>query len=122
MLVYNKKVPRHFYRISIVTRVLPSGDSEIRGPIVRTAKTNTILNGPRRNSSQLKIYIMALTKQIRKGAKVKVTSSFIGEHKHRKGEESLNITSNNLLIRLNKTQETRVLSVFITTAATSESV
>ena len=37
---------RHFWRIAIVTRVLPSRDSEIRGPIVRITKTNKILNRP----------------------------------------------------------------------------
>ena len=37
---------RHFWRIVIVTWVLPSRDSEIRGPIVRIAKTNTILKRP----------------------------------------------------------------------------
>ena len=42
-------------------------------------------------------------------------------------EESLNITSINLLIRFNKTREifpsvTRVLSILLTTAATSASV
>ena len=30
----------------MVTRVLPSGDSEIRGAIVRIAKTNKILKRP----------------------------------------------------------------------------
>ena len=43
VLVYDEKVPRHLWRIAIVTGALPSGDSEIRGPIVRIAKTNTIL-------------------------------------------------------------------------------
>ena len=46
MLVFYGKVPRHFRRISIVTLVLPSTDSEIRGAIVRIAKTNTILKRP----------------------------------------------------------------------------
>ena len=46
VLVFYEKVPRHFWRISIVTRVLPSRDSEIRGAIVRIAKTNTILKRP----------------------------------------------------------------------------
>ena len=34
--------PRQFWRIAIVTRVLPSRDSEIKRAIVRIAKTNTI--------------------------------------------------------------------------------
>ena len=46
MLVFNKKVPRHFWRIAIVTHVLPLRDSEIRGAIVRIAKTNAILKRP----------------------------------------------------------------------------
>ena len=42
-------------------------------------------------------------------------------------EESLNITNINLLVRFNKTREifpsvTRVLSIFLTTAATSASI
>ena len=44
-LVFYEKVPRHFWRIAI-TRVLPSRDSEIRGAIVRLAKTNTIHKRP----------------------------------------------------------------------------
>ena len=39
-------MPKHFWRIAIVTRVLPSRDSEIRGAIVRITKTNTILKRP----------------------------------------------------------------------------
>ena len=39
-------VPRHFWRIAIVTGVLPRRDSEIRGAIVRMARTNTILKRP----------------------------------------------------------------------------
>ena len=34
-----KRCPDNFWRISIVTRVLPSIDSEISGAIVRIAKT-----------------------------------------------------------------------------------
>ena len=46
LLVFYEKVLRHFWRIAVVTRVLPSRDSEIRGPIVRIAKTNTIFKRP----------------------------------------------------------------------------
>ena len=46
VLVFYEKVLRHFWRIAIVTRVLPSRDSEIRGAIVRITKTNTILKRP----------------------------------------------------------------------------
>ena len=43
MLVYDEKVPRNFWRITIVTGVLSSRDSEIKGAIVRIKKTNAIL-------------------------------------------------------------------------------
>ena len=46
MLVFHEKLSRHFWRIAIVTRVLPSRDSEIREAIVRIAKTSTILKCP----------------------------------------------------------------------------
>ena len=46
VLVYDEMVPRHFWTVAIVTEVLPSRDSEIRGAIVRMAKTNTILKRP----------------------------------------------------------------------------
>ena len=36
-------MPRHFWRIVIVTGVLPRRDFEIKGAIVRIAKTNVIL-------------------------------------------------------------------------------
>ena len=42
-LVYDKKGPRHFWRIAVVTGVLTSRDFEIKGEIVRIAKTNAIL-------------------------------------------------------------------------------
>ena len=44
--VYNAKVPRHFWKIAIVTGVLPSRDSEIKGAILRIKKTNAILKRP----------------------------------------------------------------------------
>ena len=46
VLVFYDKVPRHFWRIAIVMRVLPSTDSEIREALMRIAKTNTILKRP----------------------------------------------------------------------------
>ena len=46
IIVFYEKVPRHFWRIAIVTRVLPSRDSEIRGATVRIAKTNKIFKRP----------------------------------------------------------------------------
>ena len=42
-IVLVEKVPRYFWRIVIVMRLLRSRDSEIRGAIVRITKTNTIL-------------------------------------------------------------------------------
>ena len=39
-------MPTYFWRIVIVTQVLPSRDSETREVVVRIAKTNTILKGP----------------------------------------------------------------------------
>ena len=46
MLVYDEKVPIDLWRIVIVPGVLLSRDSEIRGAIVRIAKTNTNLERP----------------------------------------------------------------------------
>ena len=46
VLVFYEKVPKHFWRIAIVMRVLPIRDSEVKGAIVRIAKTNTILKLP----------------------------------------------------------------------------
>ena len=46
VLIFYEKVLRNFWRIAIVTQVLPCGDSEIREAIVRIAKTNTILKHP----------------------------------------------------------------------------
>ena len=44
VLVIYEKVPSHFWRIVIVTRVLTSRYSEIREATVRITKTNTISN------------------------------------------------------------------------------
>ena len=46
VLVFYENVPRYFWRIAIVTRLLPGRDSEIRGAIVRIANTNAILKCP----------------------------------------------------------------------------
>ena len=53
MLVYEEKVPRHFWRNAILTGVSLSRDSEIRGAIVETGKTNIII--------KLSIYILLTT-------------------------------------------------------------
>ena len=42
VLVFYEKAPGHFWRISIITQVLPRRDSEIRGAIARIAKTKTL--------------------------------------------------------------------------------
>ena len=41
---YFEKVPRHYWRIEIVTGVLSGSDSERKGATKRIAKTNRILN------------------------------------------------------------------------------
>ena len=46
VLAFYEKVPRRFWRIAIVPRVLPCRDSEIGGAIVRIAKINSILMRP----------------------------------------------------------------------------
>ena len=43
MLVYEDVVSRYFWRIAIITAVLPNRNSKIKRAIVRIAKTNTIL-------------------------------------------------------------------------------
>ena len=43
MLVYDEKVTRHFWRIAIVTGVLPSRDSETKRSDSRIEKTNATL-------------------------------------------------------------------------------
>ena len=53
MLVFYEKVPRHFWRIAIVTWVLPRRDSEIWGANLRIAKTNTI---PKRSVITLRVW------------------------------------------------------------------
>ena len=42
VLVIYEKMPRHFWMIAIITRVLPSSDFEKGEEIVRIAKTNRI--------------------------------------------------------------------------------
>ena len=65
MLAFYEKMPRHFWRIAIVTRVLPTRDFEIRGPIVRITKANTILKRPVNQLFAVENIYMILTKQIR---------------------------------------------------------
>ena len=46
LLDYDQKVLRHFWKIAIVTGVLPSRDSDIKGAIMRIKKTNAVLKRP----------------------------------------------------------------------------
>ena len=69
VLVYDQKVPRHFSRIAIVTGVLPSRDSEIRGAIVKLAKIKTILKRPINKLFTVKNTHHDTNQQIRKGNK-----------------------------------------------------
>ena len=46
MLIHDEEVPRHIWRIAIVTGALPSRDSEIRRAILRIVKTNRIIKHP----------------------------------------------------------------------------
>ena len=46
VLVFKEKVRKHFWRIAVVTRILPSRKSEIREVVVGVARTNTILKRP----------------------------------------------------------------------------
>ena len=46
VLVYLEMVPKHFWRIAIVTEILSSRDSEMRGATVRMTKTNMNLKRP----------------------------------------------------------------------------
>ena len=46
VLVFKEKVRKHFWRIAVVTRILPSRNSEIREVVVGVARTNTILKRP----------------------------------------------------------------------------
>ena len=111
VLVFYERLPRDFWRIAIVTWLLPSRDSEVRGAIVGIAKINTIPKRPVKNSSQLKMHFLTLAKQIRQGNK----------------SLEFDITNIKPLIRFNKTQEmfpsvTPVFSILLTTRATSASV
>ena len=65
MIVYDEKVPIDLWRNAIVPGVLLSRDSEIRGAIVRIAKTNTNLERLVIKLFTAEINIMILTKQIR---------------------------------------------------------
>ena len=74
VLVYDKKVPIHFWRIAVVTGILPSRDFEIRWAVVRIAKTNTTI---KRLVNKLFIVgnIYRDSDKTEKGTKVKKRSS-----------------------------------------------
>ena len=119
MLVYDEKVPKRFWRIAIVTGVLPSRDSEIRGAIVWIVKTNANLKHPVNILFTIKnIYDTNQTDKVRE-PKLRWEAAIFGEHDYGEGEESFNITNNNLLIKFNKTKEifpsvAWVLSILLT--------
>ena len=120
-----EKVPRRFCKIAIVTGVLPSRDSEIKGAIVRTEKTNAILKRPVNKLSPIK-YTYHDNNQTDKAREQKLRSEAAVNWENIGREESLNITNTNILSRFNKTGETftsitRVLSILLTAAATSAS-
>ena len=69
MLVYDEKVPIHFWRIAIVTGVLSSRDSEMARGIVRIANTNAILKHSVNKLFTFENACQTPTKQIRQGKK-----------------------------------------------------
>ena len=75
MPVIYEKVLRHVWRIAIVTGVLPSRDSEIRGAIVRIAETNTILKRPVNNLFTVE-NIYHDTNQTDKASHIEIASPF----------------------------------------------
>ena len=84
VLVYDEKVPIHFWRIAIVTGVLPSRDSEIRGAIVRIAKTNTILKRPLNKLLALEnTYNDTNQTDEARGQKLRREAAVIGEQKRK---------------------------------------
>ena len=95
---------------------------------MRIAKTNANLKLPvnKRVTVENTYHDTNQTDKTRE-QKLRREAAIIGEHDHWEGEESLNITNNNLLIKFTKTQEifpsvTWVLNILLTTVATSESV
>ena len=113
VLVYDEKVLRQFWRIAIVTGVLPSKNSERKGAMVRIKKTNAIHKRPV-NKLFLIDYTYQDTNQTdSREQKLRLEAALIGEL--------------NLLIRFSKTREIfpsviRVLSILLITAATSASI
>ena len=108
--------------------VLTNRDSEIRGAIVTIAKINTILKRPvyKLFTVENTYHVTTQTDKERE-QKSRREAVVLGEHEYWDGEESLNITNDDLLNRFTKTQEifpsvTRVLTIHLTTVATSESV
>ena len=142
MLVYDEKVPWHFWKIAIVIGILPSRDSEIRRAIVRIAKTNTILkrlinklfiveNAYHGTNQTDKAREQKLRREARSSRncwtkkKIWMLTAWIMGGEGAFQHFTFNII--NILIRFNKAWElfpsvTRVLSNLLTTAATTASV
>ena len=107
-------------------RVLTSRDSEIKGAIAISAKTNAILKRPVNKLLPIE-HTYHDTIQTDKAREQKLRWEAAVNCGNIEWEESLKITNINLLIRFNKTRQifpsvTLVLSILLTTAATSASV
>ena len=76
MLVIYEKVRKDFWRIAIVTRVLPIKDSKIRGAILRIANTNAIPKRPLNNLFAV-ANIYYDTNQTDKASHTEITSPFL---------------------------------------------
>ena len=97
-----------------LTEVLPSKDSDIRGAIVRIAKTNTILKRPVNKLLSIEnTYQDTNHAGTAREQKLMQKAAVVGELKsigeiwtlrELWGKESFNITIMNLLIRFNKTR------------------
>ena len=114
-LVYDEFMPRQFQRTATVTGVLFSRDSEIRGATVRMVKANTILKRLVNKLFTVKntYHDNNQTDQTRE-QKLRPEAAVSGELKMKymnvncviigRGQESLNITNINILIRFYKAQ------------------
>ena len=106
-----EKVPRHFWRIAIVTGVLPSRDSEIREALMRIEKDQYNSQTSRKLTFHSTYHDTNQTDKARE-QKLRQEAAAIGEleriyecylREHWEGEEeSLSITNINLFIRFNK--------------------
>ena len=113
VLVYDEKILRQFWRIAIVTGVLPSKNSEKKGAMVRIKKTNSIHKRPVNKLFLIECTYQDTIQTDSREQKLRLEATLIDEL--------------NLLIRFSKTREIfpcviGVLGILLTTAATSASV